>query len=104
MLVKALFDAFPEDGKQNDQNDKGQRPGNGIGQQKDKHAAMGLENRGNPEQAENTGTHQADDHGKGGIADASQNTGHDIHDAAQGIRQHDDLHPLNAHLDDAGIR
>ena len=52
---------------------------------------MPSEDRCDPDETEDTGTHQADNHGKSGIPDAAKHTGHDVHDAAEEIGDDDDL-------------
>ena len=79
------------------------RPGDRIGQVQRKQGAMPLKYCENPDNTETAGSDQGNDHGEEGVAHSSHASHHDIHEAAEEIRGADEMHSVEAVLDDLRV-
>ena len=79
------------------------RPGDRIGQIQHKQRAMPLKYCENPDNTEAAGSDQRNDHGEEGVAHSSHASHHDIHEAAEEIRGADEVHSVEAVLDDLRV-
>ena len=79
------------------------RPGNRIGQIQCKQGAMPLKYCENPDNTEAAGSNEGNDHGEEGVAHSSHASHHDIHEAAEEIRGADEMHSVEAVLDDLRV-
>ena len=79
------------------------RPGDRIGQIQRKQRAMPLKYCENPDNTEAAGSDQGNDHGEEGVAHSSHASHHDIHEAAEEIRGADEMHSVEAVLDDLRV-
>ena len=57
----------------------------------------------NPDNTETAGSDQGNDHGEEGVAHSSHASHHDIHEAAEEIRGADEMHSVEAVLDDLRV-
>lgn len=79
------------------------RPGDRIGQIQRKQRPAPLENGENPDDAETASSDEGNDHGQERIAHSSHASHHDIHEAAEEIGGTDEMHSVEAVLDDLRI-
>ena len=79
------------------------RPGDRIGQIQRKQRAMPLKYCENPDNTEAAGSDQGNDHGEEGVAHSSHASHHDIHEAAEKIGGADEMHSVEAVLDDLRV-
>ena len=79
------------------------RPGNRIGQIQRKQRPTPLKYGKDPYNPETAGSDEGNDHGEEGVAHSSHASHHDIHEAAEEIGGADEMHSVEAVLDDLRV-